>query len=98
MQTIFTTEELKENYQILIRLLQQLQADSANIKEALSTLEKIPNNAIPGDIASQAKATAIAEVVKQREQTSLKLLEVYKNMYEDLRSVIFQLPSDSTAE
>ena len=84
MQTIFTAAELKENYQILLRLLGQLQTEN------MDNLSKIPNNAIPGDIANQAKAIAISELSKNREKTNQKLLETYQKLYEDLRPFLFQ--------
>ena len=90
MQTIFTAAELKENYQILLRLLGQLQADNDYLHEAFDNLSKIPNNAIPGDIANQAKAIAISELSKNREKTNQKLLETYQKLYEDLRPFLFQ--------
>lgn len=52
MQTIFTAAELKENYQILLRLLEQLQTENDYLQAAMDNLSKIPNNAIPGDIAN----------------------------------------------
>ena len=66
MQTIFTAAELKENYQILLRLLGQLQTENDYLQAAMDNLSKIPNNAIPGDIANQAKAIAISELSKNR--------------------------------
>ena len=82
MQTIFTAAELKENYQILLRLLGQLQTENDYLQAAMDNLSKIPNNAIPGDIANQAKAIAISELSK--------LLETYQKLYEDLRPFLFQ--------
>ena len=80
MQTIFTAAELKENYQILLRLLGQLQTENDYLQAAMDNLSKIPNNAIPGDIANQAKAIAISELSK----------ETYQKLYEDLRPFLFQ--------
>ena len=57
---------------------------------AMDNLSKIPNNAIPGDIANQAKAIAISELSKNREKTNQKLLETYQKLYEDLRPFLFQ--------
>lgn len=90
MQTIFTAAELKENYQILLRLLGQLQTENGYLQAAMDNLSKIPNNAIPGDIANQAKAIAISELSKNREKTNQKLLETYQKLYEDLRPFLFQ--------
>lgn len=90
MQTIFTAAELKENYQILLRLLGQLQTENDYLQAAMDNLSKIPNNAIPGDIANQAKAIAISELSKNREKTNQKLLETYQKLYEDLRPFLFR--------
>lgn len=87
---IFTAAELKENYQILLRLLGQLQTENDYLQAAMDNLSKIPNNAIPGDIANQAKAIAISELSKNREKTNQKLLETYQKLYEDLRPFLFQ--------
>ena len=76
MQTIFTAAELKENYQILLRLLGQLQTENDYLQAA--------------DIANQAKAIAISELSKNREKTNQKLLETYQKLYEDLRPFLFQ--------
>ena len=43
MQTIFTAAELKENYQILLRLLGQLQTENDYLQAAMDNLSKIPN-------------------------------------------------------
>ena len=76
--------------QILLRLLGQLQTENDYLQAAMDNLSKIPNNAIPGDIANQAKAIAISELSKNREKTNQKLLETYQKLYEDLRPFLFQ--------
>jgi predicted extracellular nuclease len=45
-----------------------------------------------GDIANQAKAMALADVVKYRETTNQQALRFYEKMYEDLK------PKDYTTE
>ena len=90
MNTIFTVAELKENFHILLRLLEQLQTENDYMRDAFEQLSKIPNNAIPGDIANQAKAIAISDLAKRREKTNQKLLETYQKLYDDLRPLLFQ--------
>ena len=70
--------------------LGQLQTENDYLQAAMDSLSKLPNNAIPGDIANQAKAIAISELSKNREKTNQKLLETYQKLYEDLRPFLFQ--------
>lgn len=88
-QTIFTESELKEKYDIILGLIKDLQNNNDYVHQAFSNLEKIPNNAIAGDIASQSKAISVQEIVKKKEDTNQKLLDIYYKMYEDLKNVIF---------
>ncbi|MGN0631453.1 MAG: hypothetical protein ACI4JN_09025 [Ruminococcus sp.] len=93
--SIFTITQLKENYDLIIRLLSEVQADHVHMQKSLDLLEKMPPQAVAGDIAGQAKATSAMEIVKSREATNHKLIEAYMRIYEDLRTVIF---SQSGAE
>ncbi|MDD6270207.1 MAG: hypothetical protein PUA84_09170 [Oscillospiraceae bacterium] len=88
--SIFTLSELKENYESLKRLLSEVQADHVHMQKALDMLERMPQQNVPGDIAGQAKANAAMEIVRTREHTNQKLIEVYVKMYDDLREVIFE--------
>ncbi len=97
MNSIFTIQELKENYSNIQRLLGQLQEDHAYMQKALDYLERMPSQHVPGDIAGQAKATAAMEIVRSRENTNQKLIVVYEKMYHDLRMVIFQPDPDADA-
>lgn len=96
--SIFTLQELKENYRTMQRLLEQLQADHEYMQKALDYLERMPGQPVPGDIAGQAKATAAMEIVRSRENTNQKLIGVYEKMYDDLRAVIFQQDISAPAE
>ena len=67
----------------------QLRSESAYLNNALSTLSDIPCSGTgdpgsPGDIGSQAKASAIADVIKCRETTNQQMLAFYQRMYDDL--------------
>ena len=87
--SIFTITQLKENYDMIVRLLADVQADHVYMQKSIDMLERMPSQAVPGDIAGQAKANAAGEIVKSRENTNQKLIDAYMKMYEDLRSVIF---------
>ena len=67
----------------------QLRSESAYLNNALSTLSDIPCSGsgdcgAPGDIGSQAKAQAVADVVKCRETTNQQMLAFYRCMYDDI--------------
>lgn len=87
--SIFTISELKQNYNTIIRLLSDVQADHDHMQKSLDLLEKVPAQHVPGDIAGQAKANATMEIVKSRENTNQKLIDAYMKMYDDLKEVIF---------
>lgn len=91
--SIFTIAQLKENYDLIIRLLSEVQADHVHLEKSLDLLEKMPPQTTAGDIAGQAKATSAMEIVKSHETTNQKLIESYMKIYEDLRTVIFSQSS-----
>lgn len=88
-QPILTKEEYKENYQVVLKLISQLQDENEAILHALRELERMPTAGTPGDIAGQARAIAIRDVVRARETTNQELLKIYSRMYCDLRTVLF---------
>lgn len=53
--------------------------------EALRRLEQIEIKDGVGDIANQAKAQSFADIVRCRETTNQRLLELYEKMYDDLK-------------
>ena len=68
--------------------LEKIRADSAYIIEALKQVKEItshPPSINAGDVASQARAEAIGNIVKSREQTNQDLIAIYDKIYEDLR-------------
>ena len=67
----------------------QLRSESAYLNNALSTLSDIPSSGTgdpgsPGDIGAQAKASAISEIISERETTIRQMLAFYQRMYDDL--------------
>lgn len=87
--SIFTIAQLIENYDAIKRLLSEVQADHVHMQKSLDLLERMPSQAVPGDIAGQARATSAMEIVRSREITNQKLIDAYMKMYDDLRTVIF---------
>lgn len=96
--SIFTISELKENYNMIIRLLSEVQADHVHMQKSLDLLERFPAQNVPGDIAGQAKANAAMEIVKSRENTNQKLIDAYLKMYDDLKTVIFENTENTKEE
>lgn len=90
IESIFTIDELKKNYETVQRLMAQLQEDHMHTQKALDMLERQPVQTVPGDIAGQARANAAMDIVKVRETTNQKLLDAYMKMYDDLRAIIFR--------
>ncbi len=84
-----TMQECKENYDVLVKLLSQVQDENEHILKALHDLEHLPVTGTPGDIAGQARANAIKNVIVSRETTNQELLKIYGRMYCDLRGVLF---------
>ena len=77
------------NVGYILKQMAAIQQDNAHIYEALNTLTAMQQGNIggpgaPSDISGQAKATAIADVVKCRETTNQKLLAFYEKVYDDL--------------
>ncbi len=90
IESIFTIDELKKHYETVQRLMEQLQKDHLHTQKALDMLERQNGQTVPGDIAGQARANAVMDIVKVRETTNQKLLDAYMKMYDDLRMVIFR--------
>lgn len=87
------SEEFQKNIGMdpaeILKRIEEVQHDNGHIYQALATLEKIPSNCggtesyAPGDIAGEAKARSISEIVKCREETNRKLLDFYMTLYHD---------------
>lgn len=58
--------------------------DTTYLKDAAARLGDM-NAAGPGDIAGQAKAQALGDIVRCRETTNQRLIELLSKMYEDTR-------------
>lgn len=86
-------EDTKMNDKVeLSWLLQQiaaLQSDTEYLKEGFALLAQmnVGGKTAPGepeDVAGQAKANALRDIVCSREATNQQLLTLYRNMYYDL--------------
>ncbi len=67
----------------------QLRSETAYLNNALSTLSEIPCHGTghpgsPGDVGAQAKASAIAEIVRCRETTNQQMISFYERIYNDI--------------
>lgn len=70
--------------------IEKIAADTAHLESAFEVLEKMDDGdsgdpGCPGNILGQAKAQAIADVVRSREATNQQLIAFYQKMYDDLK-------------
>lgn len=70
---------------ILTRIDEVLQSTNY-IKEALMTIEKIPNSLEDGQVS--LRTMAIANIVKEREATHRQVLQLLETMYQDVKETI----------
>lgn len=73
----------------LLQQIAALQSDTEYLKEAFAHLAQmnVGGKTAPGepeDVAGQAKANALRDIVCSREATNQQLLALYRNMYYDL--------------
>lgn len=77
--------ELSVSY--ILSRLEAIQQDTDYLHEAIATLTQMSDGNTPhtpGDIAGQAKAEAIGQIVCCRETTNQQMIQLYHRMYEDL--------------
>ncbi len=85
------TEETKNgesrwNFDYILDRMEAIVRDTAYLSETVEALAAMPPAEGPAvDIAGQAKATALADIVRCRETTHQQLIGLYTKMYEDLR-------------
>ena len=83
--TTLTIEQIFEQIQKIIN-------QTEHLNQALETLNSIPSGDSgdaysPGDLAGEAKAKSIGDVVRERETTNQQTLRLLEKMYIDLRPV-----------
>ncbi|MDR2686500.1 MAG: hypothetical protein LBB75_02010 [Oscillospiraceae bacterium] len=73
----------------LLGKIDQIASDTAYLHETIAALQDMKSDpgppGSPGDIAGQAKANALCDVVKCRETTSQQLIALYRQMYKDMQ-------------
>lgn len=69
----------------LLERIDRIAAQTDYLMKALEQLQAIPPAAGPGDIVGQAKAQAVADIVRCRETTNQRILQMYETMYADLK-------------
>ena len=73
----------------ILQQMETIRDDNKHILEAIIRVSDIqpyePNDSGAVDVASQAKAHAIADIVKSREKTNQKMLDMYEKVYNDIR-------------
>lgn len=90
MNEQYTNQAEEYSIPYLLRQIAAIQAETAYVREAIGRLAAMPDGdsgapGSPGNIQGQAKAEALAGIVKCREATNQQLLSLYEKMYEDLR-------------
>lgn len=82
-ENIMTESAPELTVEYVLEQIRAIQDNDAYLYQAISELTQM-DIAGPGDIGSQAKANAIAEAVKSREETNRKLIDSYMKMYDKL--------------
>jgi len=74
----------------ILQKLDQIANDTAYLHEVISALQEMKSDPAfadnpRGDNAGAEKAEALSQAVKAREETNRQFIELYKQMYQDLR-------------
>lgn len=80
-----TVSENKYTIEFILSQMIKLQEQTEYLNDAFAKLADIPVGQGPGDVAGQAKAQALGDIVRCRETTNQKLLSLYEKMYCDLQ-------------
>ena len=76
-------QKLSMNY--VLEQMEKIMAETEYLHSTIAALHEMGPAAGPGDLTGQAKAEALATVVKCRETTNQKMLSMYEKMYDDLK-------------
>ena len=79
-----TISESKYTIEFILSQMIKIQEQTGYLNEAFQKLGEIPVGQGPGDVAGQAKAQALGDIVKCRETTNQQMLSMYEKMYFDL--------------
>ncbi len=69
----------------LLERIDRIAAQTDYLMRALDQLQAMPPADGPGDIAGQAKAQAVADIVRCRETTNQRILQMYETIYADIK-------------
>lgn len=78
-----TSGEPKLSVEYILAQLEKISSQTAYLNEAIAQISGM-QVAGSGDIGTQGKASAIADVVKCRETTNQKLISLYEKMYDKI--------------
>ena len=78
--------------------IEAVRKDSEYLYKTVHALETMQVSQGPEDIAGQAKAQALADVVRCRETTNQQLIQLYTRMYDDLKPTGGSCESTSTRQ
>lgn len=79
------TPETGTLHDYILAKIDSITDNTAYLKDAVARLGDMKDAAGPGDIAGQAKAQALGDIVRCRETTNQRLIELLTKMYEDTR-------------
>lgn len=71
------------NVQDILTRIDQMQEQASYLKEALMTIEKIPQSI--SDEQAQERANAARDIVREKETTNRQLLSLLEKMYDDTK-------------
>lgn len=78
-----TSGEPKLSVEYILAQLEKISSQTAYLNEAIAQISGMQVTG-SGDIGTQGKASAIADVVKCRETTNQKLISLYEKMYDKI--------------
>lgn len=73
----------KLSVEYILTQLEKISLQSAYINDSINRIAEMQVSG-PGDIGTQEKANAIANIVKSRETTNQKMISLYEKMYDSL--------------
>jgi hypothetical protein len=74
------TNKNKIDQDYIIKKIDQIMNEKDYLLKALDSLTHMPKSDGPGDLGAQAKAQAIAEVVKSREETNQQMIKLFNTL------------------
>lgn len=78
-----TNREPKLSVEYILTQLEKISSQSAYINDAVTKISEMQVSGA-GDIGTQEKANAIANIVKSRETTNQRMISLYEKMYDSL--------------